>query len=418
MKTSLFLVFCLISTILLGRPSSAANFEVEIIDLRPIRELTIHIKMSGQIEAGDAAVLSSILIENQHLGMRDILFLMDSPGGNLLEGLAIGQIIASLQQVTSAQVGSNDNPDAICASACVLAYLGADYRYLSERGRIGVHRFGAPGTDMDAAEALSLAQELSAKLTEFLRAQRADPAFYVRMTETPFEGINWVERELLEEWRVVTGPVYDEWSEYRNVNGAIALQLSQRSLYGDNSLTLICGSRGLVGVAKLNKPELAMFGRLELAVDGDALTIADYDILDQDETFVNVGFSIPPAHSSRLAVAKSFGARILLPSEFGFFGFEMRIRDAKLNEMVRSCPGGRDTDVAAPRMRPIWGMDFPGGDLTSSGVRGISFDECTRLCVADTACRAVSYVTNLEWCWPKFEVGEYLAVPGIVSAVK
>lgn len=418
MKPLALLLLALLTTGILTPPVMAATFEVEAIDLRPVRDPTIHVTMTGPIGAGDAARLSALLAQHRRPGMRDILFMMNSPGGSLMEGLAIGQVIAALPEITTAQVGSTDAPDAVCASACVLSYLGADYRYLAERGRIGVHRFAAPDAGMDGAEALSLAQELSAVLTEYIRTQRADPAFYERMSRTPFEGIDWVEREQLEEWRVVTGPIYDEWTEYRNVNGSVALQLSQASLYGDNRLTILCGDRGLVGVASLNKPELAMYGRMELAVDGGALTIEDYDILDETNTFVRVAFAIPATYTSRLSSAQSFGARILLPSEYGFFGFEMRLRDGRLAEMVKTCRPMQTITSAESFMRPIQGVDYPGGDMTTAGLRGISLEECLRACEADSACKAVSYVTRTRWCWPKSDVGVPVTAPGVVSAVR
>lgn len=399
-------------------PSSAATFEVEAIDLRPIREPTIHVTITGPIVTGDTDRLSALLAEHRQPGMRDILFLMDSPGGNLTEGLAIGRMIAALPEITTMQVGSAERPDAICASACVLSYLGADYRYLADQGRIGVHRFAAPEADMDGPEALSVAQELSAVLTEYIRAQRADPAFYERMARTSFEGIDWVERERLEEWRVVTGPVYDERAEYRNVNGSVALQLSQVSLYGDSSLTLFCGDRGLVGVASLNKPALVAYGRMELAVDGEAVAIEDYRIVDEDERFVRVTFAIPPAYAPRLMAAGSFGARIMLPSEYGFFGFEMRLLDGKLREMVETCRSAQSTSLSVQTMRPVEGVDYPGGDMTASGLRGMSLEACLRVCEADGACRAVSYVTEMRWCWPKARVGAPTARLGVVSAAK
>ena len=411
-------LFACLSISIIAPSAMAATFDVEVIDLRPIQAPTIHVTMTGTIVAGDAARLSTLLAEHRQPQMRDILFIMDSPGGSLPEGLAIGQVIAALPEITTAQVGTTDAPDAICASACVLSYLGADYRYLGERSRIGVHRFAAPDAEMDGAEALSLAQELSGVLTEYIRAQRADPAFYERMVRTPFEGISWVERDQLEEWRVITGPVYDEWTEYRNVNGSVALELSQVSLYGDSSLTLLCGDQGLVGIASLNKPELVAYGQMELAVDGGALEIESYDIVDETGMFVRVAFAIPVAYAPRLSVARSFGVRIFLPSGYGFFGFEMRLRDGRLGEMVETCQPTRASGPSTLAMRPIQGIDLPGGDMTSSGLRGISLEECLRTCEADAACQAVSYVTDLRWCWPKTDAGVPIAAAGVVSAVK
>ncbi|MGR3506322.1 MAG: hypothetical protein ACU0B7_10680 [Paracoccaceae bacterium] len=416
------ILFALATTLCAAPHADAATFEVEYFDLRPVNPPKIRVTIRGELVSGDAAKLAELLDEHKQPGVRDISFLMNSPGGSLSEGLAIGRLISSLPEVTTAQVGWMDEPDAICASACAWAYLGADYRYLGEGGRIGVHRFGAPGTSMAGEEALSFAQEVSAILTEYIRSQRADPAFYERMARTSFEGIDWVDRSQLEQWRVVTGPVYDEKVEYRNINGSVALHLSQVSLYGDNSLTLICGSKGLVGIAKLNKPGPTMYGRFAITVDGLELNVADFDIIDDSENFATVLFNVTLAYSNQMASAGTIGARVVLPSEYGFFGFEMGLRDRKLKEMVENCrpsaSGAMSQAVATSTMKPVAGIDFPGGDMTSTGLRGIDLGTCLSICEADRRCLAISYVVDKQWCWPKSKIGEPNMTNGVISATK
>ena len=399
-------------------PTFGATWEIERRDRRPIRPVALEVKMSGPIERGDAARLAILLVQESGPEVRDILFMMHSPGGNLAEGIAIGRVIASRSEIRSAEVGSKDRPDAFCASACVLAYLGADYRYLSRDGRIGVHRFSAPDTRMDGAEGMATAQEISATITEYIRAQRASPALYERMSRTGASDIDWVERSTLEDWRVVIGPVYDEIVEVRNVNGSVALHLVQIALYGDNHLTLLCGDAGLVGVAALNKPEVYAYGRMELAIDGEAIRIDHYGILEQNERIARLAFAIPQAQEGRIAMERRFGARVVLPSEVGFFGFEMSIRNDLLREMVAGCRS-RPADSARQRgMRVAQGVDYPGGDMTQSGLRGIEFGACKAACQGDPSCLAVCYVIEKKWCWPKASVGRSVPASGSVSAVK
>ena len=151
--------FRILLLFVLASPTLGATWEFERRDLRPIRPSALEVTMSGPIERGDAARLAILLERESGPEVRDILFIMNSPGGNLAEGIAIGRVIASRSETTSAQVGSEDRPYAFCASACVLAYLGADYRYLSRDGRIGVHRFSAPDARMNGAEGMATAQE-------------------------------------------------------------------------------------------------------------------------------------------------------------------------------------------------------------------------------------------------------------------
>lgn len=410
-----FFLFC--AELLAPATSRAADLDFEVFDLRPVGVERMHITLTGPIVPGDAARLKKLIADHRPARVREFVFHFDSPGGNLFEGLAIGTLIAEIPEITVAQVGTYEAPNAVCASACVLSFLGADYRYLAEQGRIGVHRFGSPGSDMEGEAALSLAQELSAVLSEYIRAQRADPALYERMARTSFESIEWIERGQLEEWRVVTGPIYDEKAEYLNVAGSVALRLSQMSIYGDNSVTLICGDRGIVGVALLNKPELAMYGRVELAVDGGSLAIESFDILDDNDAFVRLAFNLPPTLAPAIARAESFGVRMVTPGEIVFFGFEMRLRDDKLKEMVETCRPG-DVDLMHQSLSPIPGLDYPGGDMLPSGIRDISLDACLQVCRAEASCRAISYVTASRWCWPKSHLGTATPKPGVISAVK
>ena len=60
---------------------------------------------------------------------------VDSPGGDLFAGLALGRVLASVD--VQAIVG----PTAQCASACALAFLGAKSRLiLAQKGAFGFHR--------------------------------------------------------------------------------------------------------------------------------------------------------------------------------------------------------------------------------------------------------------------------------------
>ena len=410
---SIILTLCLVTT------AAAMEIDIEMIDLRPIQKATLHVSISGEIRTGDADRLEAALSDYDHLDMRDMLFLFDSPGGNLFEGKSIGEIIAKRGEITSAQVGSSDTPEAICASACVLAYLGADYRYLTQSGRIGVHQFSAPGSDMSGSQAMSQAQTISAALVSYIRQQRAEPAFYERMSSTRADEIDWVPRALLEEWRVVTGPVYDEVAEYRNVGGRLGLELIHTSRYGANKLMMICGDtahgQGIIGIASLNEPEVVAYGAFEVTVDGEGFPIDSWEVLERQSRRGRIAFTVPEYLESSIVGARDFGVRVVFPSEQVFFGFAQRMRDDKLDDFVTGCVGAPGRRMS---MRVLPGTDIPGKDLTRRGVRGISFSACQDLCRNEARCAAVSYVQDKKWCWPKSRATARTPANGIISAIK
>lgn len=46
-------------------------------------------------------------------------------------------------------------------------------------------------------------------------------------------------------------------------------------------------------------------------------------------------------------------------------------------------------------------IDFMGGDITESGIRGVSLATCVQICADNGLCQAVTWVPEMSWCWPK-----------------
>ncbi len=405
LATALAVFFC--------APSTAMEIEVQYSDNRPIFRPALWVELTGEIKTGDTIRFLTVILPFMDRDVEEIVFRFDSPGGNLVEGLRLGRAISELPFITRAYVGVNGGEN-ICASACVNAYLGSDYRFLDEGSRIGVHQFAVSGTEMETNEALSISQDISAQIVEHIRAMRADPSFFGLMVSAHAEEVYWVPRETLEELRVVTGNVYDQTAEYRNVNGTLALHLSQVSQVGKNSLTLTCGERGLVGIFDFHKPEAALLDQLELYVDGTTIPLGDFEPFERDEYRVMAISLLPEGVTRRLASAAELGARISAPEAGVFFGFFEGIRDKKISETARGCLAS--LQAAQPEMTRVDGVDFIGGDLTQTGYRNVSFIECQRICDSDRRCVAVSYVVSQQWCWPKDKMLKVDPKPGVISA--
>ena len=184
-------------SLLMALPANALTIEVEVRDLRPIVPLGLTVTLTGPIVDGDADRLRVVLAEHDDPGMRDILVLLDSPGGSLVEGLAIAEIFGSRPEIVSAQIGTTDRPSAECASACVIAYLGADLRYLAENGKIGVHQFADPSGTVDAELGIDIAQRPASEIVSLLDRQRVDTELFEQMSNTPADRITWVSEDRL-----------------------------------------------------------------------------------------------------------------------------------------------------------------------------------------------------------------------------
>ena len=80
----------------------------------------------------------------------------DSPGGNLLAGLKIGETMRAKGYYSLVPDGS------VCASSCAIAWLGGAKRYLGSTGRLGFH--AASGEDGVSAPGNALVGAYMARL--------------------------------------------------------------------------------------------------------------------------------------------------------------------------------------------------------------------------------------------------------------
>jgi hypothetical protein len=102
-----------------------------------------YVHASGEIINGDTerfvqSLDAAKVFEDKDPIENRIIVYLDSPGGSVAEGLKLGRVITKLRALTDvARRTKGDNfAPGICASACVLAYLGGDYRYLTKDSKI------------------------------------------------------------------------------------------------------------------------------------------------------------------------------------------------------------------------------------------------------------------------------------------
>lgn len=309
-----------------------------------------NIWLSGQIEQGDAEKVWEAIrgLDIQTPGAT-LAVTISSPGGSMVEGLEIGRLLNSLPSmlpvtVTSA-VGTKGevlSDPGECASACVLVYLGAQYRFLSPGSRIGVHQFSfGDESTITSPEAASVSQLLAAEVMEFLRETRVDPDMFSLMSRTFPEDIHWIDVSELTRMRAVNEWVIDQSAEYKNANGTFYLLLWQQSYWGENKLVAGCTDGKVEFVALLQPPDLAFVDavphEVTMVVDGEELTPRFRTVPQATERFGSAGFTLDSMQLTRAAYAKSVGARMQVPGADMFFGFEMDLTDEKLKDTILGC---------------------------------------------------------------------------------
>lgn len=112
--------------VLSSEPARGADFDITQTTYGNV------LTLSGPIESGDSARLERLLARTVLLEA-----ILESPGGVMVEGLEIGQVLRKAKVATRVRRGRE------CASACFLAFLGGPLRVVEPTGRLGVHMHSA-----------------------------------------------------------------------------------------------------------------------------------------------------------------------------------------------------------------------------------------------------------------------------------
>ncbi|MER9048253.1 ATP-dependent Clp protease proteolytic subunit [Mesorhizobium sp. M0923] len=330
-------------------PAYALDVSVKTRDMGPFGASS-SVYLSGPVETGDAEKLwNAIRVLDLKSPSAALHVTISSPGGSVAEALKIGRLLNKLPTILpvtiTSQVGIEGEPlsgPGDCASACVLIYLGATYRFLDPASHIGVHQFSfRDDSNLNSAETASVAQLLAADVTEYLREVRVDPSLFSVMSQTFPEDIHWIDHSELNALRVVNENVYDQSAEYKNADGVYYLLLWQQSYWGENKIVAACNNGRMVFVAFLQPPDLKLVAGLEhqltVLADGQEFTPAWHAVPTPTARFAKAEFSLDAAQLARFASARRVGARMKIPDAPVFFGFEMNLSDGKLHDTIAGC---------------------------------------------------------------------------------
>ena len=155
---------------------------------------TAALLLTGQIMQGDLGRLQAA-VSKVPTGKK-IVLLLESPGGSVDEGLAIGRFVYASKITTIAIEGPG------CASACSFIFLagrdssGKAMRIMMSGARVGMHHVrvtpNAQVSGAEAAEMQTVAQLGIAKLEAFFR-ELSIPGEFLSMTlAAPANSMNWL----------------------------------------------------------------------------------------------------------------------------------------------------------------------------------------------------------------------------------
>jgi hypothetical protein len=117
----------------------------------------------------------------------------DSPGGNLMAGLALGHAIRDLQFDTAVEAKHweyGNPPAALCASAAAYAFAGGKHRFYNEdAGSLGVHQFHDGKHNQGD---FGVAQQVSGSIVAYLHQMGVDARVFSLAASTSSSDMIWL----------------------------------------------------------------------------------------------------------------------------------------------------------------------------------------------------------------------------------
>jgi hypothetical protein len=158
--------------------------------------------LTGSIGIGSAALFAA---EIEARGEYVETILLDSPGGSVVDALAIGSLIHEKGLATKVAAGS------LCASSCPLILASGSTRLASPDAAIGVHQVYAAALSADPQQAMRMAgvamrdaQTTTAEIISHLTMTGVDPALWLHALETPPDQLYYFSPEEMTRLKLVT----------------------------------------------------------------------------------------------------------------------------------------------------------------------------------------------------------------------
>lgn len=158
--------------------------------------------ISGRIGPAAASWLRA-RIDEAHLTAGDVI-LLSSPGGDLTQGILMGEIIRAHGLGTAVGTADSDGRvrPAYCASACVFTYAGGKPRYGVEASALGVHRFVSTGRDDDP---VADTQRVTGAILGYMTRMGVASSVVEAMSQT--RDIRWLDEKQALAMNLITAPV-------------------------------------------------------------------------------------------------------------------------------------------------------------------------------------------------------------------
>jgi hypothetical protein len=319
------------------------------------------IYLTGPIDEALSRRLMQQLTEKR---IKHGILVFDSPGGDLLSAIEIGE--TARQFHLSTDVGKL-NPDGSgqtvpggCYSACLYAYVGGAFRYWIDGSEIGVHRFS---TQFPADNGIDVAQVTSAVILEYLRVMGVDPSIFTLTTTASDRDMVIVPKEELKRLRVINDGYHPaEWT-IEVVKGGTYLKGQQESEFGTGKVTLSCDGGGSINFAPFYKPAPGWYSSTNekdfaLRLDREYLPLNNPNVpLHFQGEFYSAAFTLPESYEQKIIAAHQVGFAASSPGHAQSWGFAVDVStsSAKVETFLNNCLSGVRAEATAsvtPEQQP------------------------------------------------------------------
>lgn len=267
---------------------------------------------TGLIEEDTADKLAQFVEANKIAAAR-VYF--DSPGGSLIGGLKLGELIRALGFETGVRAQSYEydvGPIAMCASACSYAFAGGVHRFLDDTmGTLGLHQFYTSG---DSILNSNDTQVMSGVILSYLSKMGIDGRAFAIASVTDFTEMAWLSGSEAETIGLVDNGVMPTTAEIKLAEGQPYLKLEQTYNDFTSRVLITCKDSdkqilaGIVTTPENSNEQIGYFGNSYLEFDGtEYRLIADSKGADVEGSVIWLGRPLDAVGASLLRTSDTLG---------------------------------------------------------------------------------------------------------------
>jgi hypothetical protein len=326
---------------------SPMTFTFEQDDLRPLdMGLRQTVYAQGEITPGTANRFLSFLRLHNVLPGEEVM--LNSPGGSLIDGMAIGEIIRNQKLNTEVGVQGDTYGSGGCYSSCTLAFLGGVSRYVDSTSQFGVHQFSS-SVKISSDQAFNASQEISGEILNYIINMGVAPDFFTEMSISDPSQINILSQDELHKLNVIT-PVYTTTWDLKAISQGVYFRGTVDDIRGVHKFIFLCPTSDTV------YPTLGIFIEadddsnlvvettkyIDLVFDNSETPLLQSEIIRApavDKNDVVLLVQLSPRLMSRLRNANTLGIELIPPSHMTFVGFTADLSTGKdqLFNFLSSC---------------------------------------------------------------------------------